>query len=78
MEEYPDYLQRLIDQTNDLREKIDDLSNFLRDPTSYEIGYARTRLLQEQYTHMQKYYDVLVERVDLEKTIHNARREGIK
>ncbi len=78
MEDYPDYLQRLIDETNDLREKIDNLSNFLRGPKSHEIGYVRTRLLQEQYTHMQKYYDVLVERVDLEKTIHNARREGIK
>jgi len=55
--------QRVVDESNDLKVKIDALALFLNGAASAGLGTAERGRLKRQYTYMSEYWVVLQERI---------------
>ena len=63
----PDYVERLITEYRELKERTDKLNKFLR---RYRTGEVKeldcpSALLEEQAGYMQKYLDILLLRLEI-------------
>lgn len=59
-----DFFQRLLVERDALAEKLTQLSKFIGSEKFSTLDAKDAFLLVEQQTHMQRYYDILVKRID--------------
>lgn len=62
------FIERLEVEKNELYDKIVKLEKFIYSPKfEEELNENQKELLSKQYYHMQRYYNILMERLEIEK-----------
>jgi hypothetical protein len=59
-----DFLSRLLDEQEELQEKLDKLYYFVALDSLKSVSEKQQRLLEEQLRHMNAYNNVLLERIE--------------
>lgn len=60
-----DYKARLVKETNDLRDKVNKLHDFIKTKTFYNLDRVDKDLLYDQYHAMLTYLQILGKRLEL-------------
>lgn len=68
----PEWQQRLLDERNELREKLIKLLNALSSK-DFKVSCEEWRMLEEQSSAMRRYYDSLTRRCEYYNLIDNER-----
>ena len=58
-----DFQQRVVDEKNDLHEKIEKLSAFIETETFIKLPFDEQGRLKAQQTAMEKYREILLDRI---------------
>lgn len=70
-ENYPDYIKRMINEFNELRERYIKLNIFINGDKFKQLDQVQQHLLKLQHTTMDAYINILGSRLNYEHNINN-------
>lgn len=60
-----EYQQRVVDEKNELSERLEKLRTFINSERFLAISYKERNLLKNQRVVMQEYLEILIQRIEL-------------